>query len=168
MRLNVQCHTTVILPPRKRWGAHYTEGLWTLFSVSCCWQDAVCSMIEWMKWISKTREINYPGLFILIIGVKFSVSPFLCLSLRLSVCLSVCLCFLKVWKLINDILPLCWLSCLQLNSYSNYLISVVLAFKNQTLLVPLHESPVVSSVLTVFIQTPETYLILHSSALQRQ
>lgn len=36
------------------------------------------------------------------------------------------------------------------------------------LFVPLYESPVFTSVLSVLIQTPETYMTLHSSALKIQ
>jgi hypothetical protein len=40
MSVNFQCHIPVTLPPRKGWGAHYTEGLVStmpsLLLIDCC------------------------------------------------------------------------------------------------------------------------------------
>jgi len=87
MRVNVQSHTPVTLPPRKRWGAHYTEGLLRPMHSLLLVID-YCIHHERVKVLDSTiggKEMKF-GLY----------TQNLCQILCLSVCLSVCLCFLKV------------------------------------------------------------------------
>ena len=163
MLLNVQCHKLVTLPPGKGWGPHYTEGLWTPCSFSCCWRTAVYNMKEWMKWISKTRVNKLRCGF-----YSHNRCQLLCLSVPQSVSLSVFVssCFenwlTTYFRFVDS--AVCSQSAIQINLYQ---IPWHLKIKPY-LLVPLHESHVFSSVLPVLIQTPETYMTLHSSALRKQ
>ena len=84
MRLSVQCQIPVTVPPRKKWGAHYKEGLWTPCLYSCCGKHLDTPWTTGWNEFPRHFPINYAAGFILIIGVNFSVSPFLSLSLRLS------------------------------------------------------------------------------------